>query len=178
MSEITTLARPYARAVFELAREKDQLESWSDQLAFLASVVDEPSVRALLESPRMTPEQRAELIVQIGEGRLDDEGKSLLRVLAENDRLDALPEIAAVYELQRAAEAGCVEAEVISAFALDEKQQTELAQALRQRMGSEVRLTCQTDDTLLGGVIVRVGDTVIDGSIRGRLQRMAATLSR
>lgn len=178
MSELTTLARPYARAVFEMAREKGRLEPWSEQLAFLASVVQDPEVRALLDSPRMTREQQAELIAHIGEGRLDGEGNNLVRLLAENDRLVALPEIAALYEHHRSASEGCVEAEVITAFELDDKQQNELAQALQRRLGNEVRLTCQTDDTLLGGVLVRVGDMVIDGSIRGRLQRMAATLSR
>lgn len=178
MSEMTTLARPYARALFEMAREKGRLEPWSDQLAFLAKVVQDPEVRALLDSPRMTREQRAELLAHIAEGRLDEEGNNLLRLLAENDRLAALPEIAALYEHHRAASEGCVEAEVTTAFELDDTQQNELAQALRRRMGNEVRLTCQTDATLLGGVLVRVGDMVIDGSVRGRLQRMASTLSR
>jgi F-type H+-transporting ATPase subunit delta len=83
-----------------------------------------------------------------------------------------------MYEQHRAASEGCVEAEVTTAFELDDQQRSELAKALQRRMGNEVRLSCQTDDTLLGGVLVRVGDMVIDGSIRGRLQRMAATLSR
>jgi F-type H+-transporting ATPase subunit delta len=178
MSEFTTLARPYARAAFELAREKGRFDEWSDQLALLAAVVGDPEVGALLDSPRMTREQRVELLVHIGEGRLDDAGTNLLRLLAENDRLAVLPEIAAMYEQQRAASEGCVEAEIISAFALDQQEERELAEALKRRFGSDIRLECKTDDSLLGGVLVRVGDTVIDGSIRGRLQRMAATLSR
>jgi F-type H+-transporting ATPase subunit delta len=178
MSEFTTLARPYARAAFELAREKGRFDEWSDQLGLLARVVQDPSVGVLLESPRLTDEQRADLLLHIGKDRIDQETANLVRLLAENDRLNALPEIAAMYEQQRAASEGCVEAEVISAFALDQQEERELAEALKRRFGSDVRLECKTDDSLLGGVLVRVGDTVIDGSIRGRLQRMAATLSR
>lgn len=178
MSEITTVARPYARAVFELAQSKGRLEDWSAQLAFLAAAIRDPSLRALIDSPRYTKEQRADLVIRVGEGRLDEEGANLVRLLAENDKLAALPEIAELYELRRAEAEGSVEAEVISAFAMSEPELEKLAAGLKKRLGREVRIKNRVDESLLGGALIQVGDMVIDGSIRGRLERMAATLSR
>lgn len=178
MSEITTIARPYARAVFELAQSKGRLEEWSAQLAFLAAAIRDPSLRALIESPRYTKQQRADLVIKVGEGRLDEEGANLVRLLAENDKLTVLPEIAGLYELHRAEAEGSVEAEVTSAFPMSDAELDRLAAGLKRRLGREVRIKNKVDESLLGGALIQVGDMVIDGSIRGRLERMAAALSR
>lgn len=178
MSEITTAARPYARAVFETAQQKGDLGAWSKQLAFMAAVAHNAEMRAVLDSPRLTKEQRADLFNQVCKGQVSEGGKNLVRLLAENDRLAALPEIAALYELHRAEAEGSVEALVTSAFALTDAQQAALSASLKKRLGRDVRLVCETDEALLGGAVIRVGDMVIDGSIRGRLERIATSLSR
>lgn len=178
MSELTTAARPYARAVFELAQSKGEFDKWSDQLLLMAAVVHDPSAKALIDNPRLTKAQRADFVIKICEGRIDDGGTNLLHLLAENDRLSVLPEIAALYELHRAEAEGSVDAEVVSAFPLSDEQQAAMAAGLKKRLGREVRINVKTDESVLGGAVIRVGDMVIDGSIRGRLERMASSLSR
>jgi F-type H+-transporting ATPase subunit delta len=178
MSETTTVARPYARAVFELAQAAGALPAWSEQLQLLGAVALDPQVSDLIESPKLTRQQRAETIARIAEGRIDAAAKNLLSLLAENDRLAALPDIAALYELFRAEAEGSVEARVTSAFPLDQKEQDAIATGLKRRLGREVRLVCDTDESLLGGALIHVGDLVIDGTVRGRLERMSATLGR
>jgi len=178
MSEITTVARPYARAAFETAHAKGALEKWSGQLAFLAAAIRDPSLRALIDSPRYTKEQRADLVIKVAEGQLDQEGTNFVRLLAENGKLVALPEIAELYELHRAEAEGSVEAEVTSAFPMSEAEIAALAAGLKKRLGREVRIKSKVDESLLGGALVQVGDMVIDGSIRGRLERLSTALNR
>jgi F-type H+-transporting ATPase subunit delta len=178
MSEITTIARPYARAVFEMARSTDSLAEWSSQLELLATIAATPEVAALIESPRLTRQERAETVARVAEGHIQPAATNLLRLLADNDRLSILPDVAAIYEHLRADAEGSVEAQVTSAYPLGQGEQDEIAAGLRKRLGREVRLVCEVDETLLGGALIHVGDLVIDGSVRGRLGRMAATLSR
>lgn len=178
MSELTTLARPYAKAVFEVAREAGDLARWSDQLGFMAAVVHDPTMKAFLDSPKLTREAAAETVIGVCEGRIDDQGKNFVRLLAENGRLTLLPEIAAIYEVMRAEAEGKVEARVISAQPVSDAQKSAIAQSLAKRLGREVELVCEVDESLIGGAVIRAGDLVIDGSVRGRLERMAANLSR
>jgi F-type H+-transporting ATPase subunit delta len=178
MSEITTAARPYARAAFEVAKEKGTLQVWSDQLAFMAAVANDPQMRAVLDSPALTRSQRADLMISVCGDHIDDQAKNLVKLLAENGRLAVLPEIAALYEVMRAEAEGSVDAEVISAQDVSDAQLAKIAEALKGRLGREVKLTTRIDDSLIGGAIVRAGDLVIDGSIRGRLAKLAAALSR
>lgn len=178
MSEITTVARPYARAAFEIAQSKGKLDQWSSQLAFLAAAIRDPSLRALIDSPRYTKQQRADLILKVAEGQLDEQGANFVRLLAENGKLVALPEIAGLYEFHRAEAEGSVEAEVTSAYAMSEAEISALAAGLKKRLGRDVRIKNKVDESLLGGALIQVGDMVIDGSIRGRLERMSTALSR
>lgn len=171
------LARPYARAAFEHARGADALAQWSEQLALLAAVAGDDRVHDALRSPGNTPSQRAGLLRAICGDRLDEGGVNLVRVMAEKGRLELLPEVAAAFEALRAAAENRIDARVVSARALDDKQQKNLSRALKKRLGQEVRLDCSTDPDLIGGVIVRAGDMVIDGSLRGRLQRLASDLA-
>jgi F-type H+-transporting ATPase subunit delta len=178
MSEITTAARPYARAAFEVAKDHDALQVWTDQLAFLAAVAHDPQMRAVLDSPALTRDQRAELMIGVCGDRIDDQAKNLIKLLAENGRLVILPEIAALYEVMRAEAEGSVEAEVVSAQDVSDAQLAKIAEALKGRLGREVKLTTRIDDSLIGGAIIRAGDLVIDGSIRGRLAKLTGALSR
>lgn len=178
MSELTTLARPYAKAVFEAAQAAGNLAGWSDQLGFMAAVAHDPDMRRYLDNPKLTREAAAQTFISVCEGRIDDRGKNLVRLLAENGRINALPEIAALFEVMRANAEGKVEAKVVSARPVADGQKAEIAAALRKRLGREVELVCEIDENLIGGAVIRAGDLVIDGSMRGRLERLAASLSR
>jgi F-type H+-transporting ATPase subunit delta len=176
MAENITIARPYAEALLDLAREKGNLDQWSSMLDLMSQVASAPEMASLFDNPGVEPDQLVEIIGEVGKDTLDDHARNLLRLLAERDRLSILPDIAALYELERSRAEGEVEAEVVSAQPLDESQQAKLAEALKKRLGREVRLTCRTDEELLGGAVVRAGDLVIDGSAVGRLERLAGSL--
>lgn len=177
MSQRRSLARPYAEAVFRLASERGTLRKWSEMLAFAAAVAADERVRAAVNNPLRTREQIAALFLDLCGGRLDAEAANLVRVLAEHRRLALLPEIAALFEERRAEAEGRLQASVVSAFPLSAEQAQALARALERRFGRAVALESKVDPRLLGGIVVRVGDLVIDGSVRGRVERLAAQLS-
>jgi F-type H+-transporting ATPase subunit delta len=176
MADRYTIARPYAKALFEFALGQKKLDDWSQVLVRAATVVRDERIRALLTSPHVTTEQLAQLVIDIVGGRLDEEGRNFLRVLAQNRRLGFLPEIAAIYEKLKAEEENTVDVTVTSAVALDAALQKKFAAALKGRLHRDVRLQSQTDPSLLGGAILRADDLVIDGSLRGRLERLGAEL--
>ena len=178
MSDLTTAARPYARAVFEMARDGGDYASWSEQLALAAAVAHDSEVSARLEAPGLSNAQRAEMIISVCGDHINQAMCNFLNVAAENGRLSLLVEIAALYETYRAEAEGVTEATVVSAQALSEAQQASIIDALSKRLGGEVSLVCETDESLLGGAIVRAGDMVIDGSVRGRLDKLSQQLSR
>lgn len=177
MAERNTIARPYAKAVFELALGQKQLGLRSEALGLAAAVVADERVRRLLTSPHVTTEQLADLVIDIVGSKLDEEGRNFIRVLAANRRLGFLPEIAALYDKLKAAEENTVEVSVTSAVTLDKELQQKFARALSARLKREVRLHCDVDSTLLGGAVLRADDLVIDGSLRGRLERLSAELT-
>lgn len=177
MAENITIARPYAQAIFSTAQEQGDLSGWSDMVQFAAAVVSDPEMAALIDSPRFDKGQVAEIIIDVCGKKLNDAGRNMIRVLADNDRLEVLPEVAELYEAQRAAVEGTVVAEVISATALNNAQQKSIAEALKKRLGRDVTLECKTDESLLGGAIIRAGDVVIDGSVVGKLEKLASALA-
>jgi len=178
MAEIATIARPYANAVFEFAKGRRALDSWSRELTVLASVTADPSIKEVIDSPAVTSQQKANSLARVCGDDLSREGKQLLQVLAGNKRLHLLPEISAQYEELRAQEQASLEVEVVSAFALDDSEQRRITEALARRFEREIVLTSRVDESLLGGAIIRAGDTVIDGSVRGKLQKLSETLQR
>jgi F-type H+-transporting ATPase subunit delta len=177
MAEILTIARPYAHAAFLFADSHQALKEWSGMLEFLAVVAADPEMTELIENPRLTETQIAELFIGIGADRLDDNCHNFIRLLAENRRLKLLPEIAALFEIQRRDAEKSIRAELITAFPVTAAQQAAVTAALKQRLGREIELECITDATLLGGAIIRAGDLVIDGSVRGKLERLGNSLS-
>ena len=187
MAERITIARPYAKAVFQLAREQQQLPAWSSILERGASAVQDARVAPLLGSPHATPDQLAELIAGIaGDGAAAagaaHKGSASLAVLARNlfgtlaayRRLAFLPEIAAHFEQLRADAERTLDVTVTSAVALNEAQRDQFMRALRKRLDREVRLHCELDPSLIGGAVVRADDLVIDGSVRSSLNQLAA----
>ena len=177
MSELTTTARPYARAVFELASESKTLAEWSTALAFMGAVSANDDVRAVLDNPKLTRQDTADVFVQLCDEKLDDKAVNLVKQLAENSRLSILPEIASLYEALKDEAEGAIEAHVTSAKKLTKKEQEAIAKALKKRLGRRVKITTKIDKSILGGAIIRAGDLVIDGSIQGRLRSMTQALS-
>lgn len=178
MAEYSTIARPYAQGVFKLAQSQGKLAGWSDMLDYAAAVAADPSLNALLGSPRLTKEQLADLFIDVCGANLDAQGGNLIKLLAENRRLALLPAIAERYAQLRADAEATINARLILAQPADEAAQAGLTKALSKRLNRKVSLTTEIDESLLGGAIIRAGDLVIDGSVRGRLERLAATLSR
>lgn len=172
------LARPYARAVFQLAQEHKALAGWADTLELLGLIAGDERVARVLRAPRVSAEDRVELIRSIAGDKLDAGGDNFVRLLAENGRLPLLPEIRQQFEAQRATAEGRVDARVTSAIKLDKQQQERIAKALGKRLDREVRLECEVDESLLGGAVIHAGDMVIDGSLRGRLRRLGSQLGR
>lgn len=177
MAEQVTVARPYAQAVFELAQAEKDLPGWSAMLGLLAEAVSLGEVWEVINSPRLTRTAAAELIGEIGGERFSEEFRNFVRVLADNRRLGVIPEIAALFEQLRSAAEARVTAQVVSAQDLSETQKAQIAESLHKRLGREVELSCSVDASLLGGAVIRAGDLVIDGSARGKLEKLAAQLS-
>ena len=177
MADKSTIARPYAKAAFEEARDRKQLGPWSDALRTSAAVVGDARVEALLGNPRVTPEELAALVIEIAGPQLGEEGRNFVRTLADNRRLALLPEISTLFDELKSEAEGIVDVTVTSAAPLEDSQQRKLAAALERRLGRSVRLQCATDPALIGGAVLRAGDLVIDGSLRARLERIAYELT-
>ena len=177
MSELTTAARPYARAVFEVAKESNSLSAWSDALVLMGAVVSNVDVKALLESPKMAKQAGADALLKLCGDKLDDKAKNLARVLAENNRLSLLPEIRAIFKKLKDEAEGSVEALVTSAIKLNKAEEKAISKALKKRLGRDVKLKVSVDESLLGGAIIQAGDLVIDGSLAGRLKKMTSVMA-
>jgi F-type H+-transporting ATPase subunit delta len=177
MADRLTIARPYARAAFEEARERQRLAPWSEALQIAAEVVQDARVATLLGNPRVTPEELAQLVIGIAGPKLGAEGANFVRTLAANHRLGYLPEIGALFASLKDDAEGVADVTVNSAAALDEARRQQIAAALERRLRRKVRLHCAVDPTLIGGAVLRAGDLVIDGSLRTRLERIAYELT-
>jgi F-type H+-transporting ATPase subunit delta len=177
MAERTTTARPYAKAIFALARKSNSLGPTSTALQRAATVVVDPTVRQMLGSPHVTPAQLAGLVTDIAGPALDEDGRNFVSLLAQNRRLGFLPEIAALFEQMKSDVENAVDVEVIAASQLTPDQEGRYAAALQKKLGRQVRLHTRIDDSLLGGAVLKAGDLVIDGSLKGRLERMATELT-
>ncbi len=183
MSDFETVARPYARALFELAREEDRLGYWSELLGAAAAVVANDSMQQLIASPSMEEEQIAELLAGIlggieGLPEPDRQLRNLFALLAENGRMAALPAIARRFEELKHEAEGTVDVQLRSARELSDEQRQELVQRLEKRFGKAVNLSVDIDPSLLAGVIIKAGDLVIDSSARGRLDKLSTQLTK
>ncbi|MGP9765168.1 F0F1 ATP synthase subunit delta [Halomonas sp. AOP13-D3-9] len=177
MAELLTVARPYAKAAFEYARDHEALDSWSQALSFLSVAVADDSVRHRLNSPKLASDQKVSLLVELIPEQQDEALQRFLTVLADQGRLMVLTSIADQFEHLRAEHEQRVDVAVTSAYKLTAAQKTKLANALKKRLNREISITTQVDKSLIGGVILRAGDTVIDGSVRGRLNRLSDALT-
>jgi F-type H+-transporting ATPase subunit delta len=176
VAERATIARPYARAAFEYARDTRAFAEWSQGLRAAAEIVADPRLAALTKDPQWSQADLVSIITDVAGDKLNPAMQNFVRVLAENHRLLLLPEIAVHYEELRSQVENTVDVEVISAIALNSAQQDKLAAALSTRLKRKVRMQNSVDASLLGGAVLRAGDMVIDGSLKGRLQRLATEL--
>src|SRR3954465_4291535 len=176
MAEPSTVARPYAEAAFKLADEAGALTKWSEMLAALAEVAADARVRAAVADPNLPAAKVAGLFISILGGRLDAQAENFVRVLAQNNRLDLLPEMRTQFEALKNEREGMVEAEVHSAFELSNAQLADLVQRLEKKTGRKVRAKADGDRELIGGVKIVIGDKVIDGSARAQLGALETAL--
>ena len=178
MAENSTIARPYAQAAFDIANEKSDLKNWSDMLQLIAAVAADAVMSDMISNPSIEREKVVEIIVDVCGDNLNDLAKNFVKVLAENGRLNVVTEIALGYEEHRAEAEKTVEAEVTSAFPLSDAQIKSMTEALKKRLGREVTLNTNIDETIVGGAIIRAGDLMIDGSVSGQLDKLATTLMK
>ena len=176
MADASTIARPYAKAVFDVAMADGKLEQWGEFLQGLANVLGDESVEHVLNDPDVGGEKLAAVIIEALAGRIDHEGENFVRLLASYDRLEVVPEINERYEALRAEAERTVDVEVTSAAPLSDEHRARLTNSLRERRGRDVRLQEKVDESLFGGAIIRAGDLVIDGSLRGRLDQLATAV--
>lgn len=175
--EATTLARPYAKAAFSAACDSKALDRWSDALATAAATAAHPKVAGELASPSHGAGAKAAMLVDLAEGNFDSSFVSFLQVLADNNRLSLLADIREVFESLKAQLEQFVDVNVSSAFELSDEAVGNLKQALAKKLGTDINISTLVDSDLIGGVVIRAGDTVIDGSIKGRLAKLATVMN-
>lgn len=174
--EHATIARPYAEAVFRLAEERDDFQQWSDMLQLIAQFAQHPAVQSLVNNPKLTtPEIEAALDAAM-RGHLTDAGKKFLTLLLENGRLRVAEDIRAIFEELKAQRLGEVEAHIVSAYEVDDSQLSDLVEVLERRFKRKVKTSIAIDREMIGGLKIQIGDVVIDGTVRGKLDSMASTL--
>jgi F-type H+-transporting ATPase subunit delta len=177
MAELSTLARPYAKGLYAVAKEKSALDAWSEKLALLAALVGDKRVFASLASPALTAADQVTVFAKLCGETLGTEATNFLSVLAENRRIALLPQIFEQYQLLKAAQDKTIDVEVVSAFPIDGTTEQTLADKLSKKLDRKVKISTRVDETLLGGVLIKAGDMVIDGSVRGRLNKLAEAMN-
>lgn len=181
MAELRTIARPYAEAAFGLASEEKALARWSETLGGLAAVIRAPELAELIGNPAVSASRLTDLICaampKVTKAELTTTERQMVQVLAENERLTALPEIASLYEMLRNQAEATLAAQVTSAFPMTEAQVKDLTALLESKHGRKVKVSVSVDSALIGGVSIAIGDEVFDASVRGKLSRMATALT-
>ena len=187
MADNNTVARPYAQAAFEVAQESNALAELSESFAAARVLLADGQVAEFLSRPKLNDAQRLEFLQRlfaeaVGEGSVfaggSQHGTNFLKLLLENDRVPVLPEIADQFEALKAQVENTVDAVITSASPLSDTQQQAMADALKKRLGRDVRVTTEIDENLIGGAVIRAGDVVIDGSLRARLDGLANALTK
>jgi len=177
MSEFTTQARPYAKAAFEVAQAESKQAEWSDALHFIEAVVSNGDFAAVIDNPAMGAEAKGEILIDISGDKLSATQKNFIKTMSENNRLMLMPEIVVLFEAFRAAAENTVEATATSAFAMSDAQVQLMTDALKKKLGCEVTLTTEVDQSLIGGVVIRAGDLVIDGSTQAKIGSLTQAVS-
>jgi len=169
MSEYTTAARPYAKAAFEVAQAESKQAEWSDALQLIDAVVSNDDFAAVIDSPSMGAAEKGDVLIDICADKLSDTQRNFIKALAENGRLVLMPEIVVLFEALKAEAESTIEATATSAYPLSDAQVKSMTDALKKKLGCEVSLTTAVDASLIGGVVIRAGDLVIDGSTQAKI---------
>jgi len=179
MSEFTTAARPYAKAAFEVSQAESKQAQWSDALQTIEAIVSHEAFATVIDHPSMDAQMKGELLIDICANKisLSKTQKNFVKVMAENNRLTLMPDIVILFEAHRAQAENTIEAIATSAFALSKAQVKSMTKALKKKLGREVTLTTQIDKSLIGGVIIRAGDLVIDGSTQAKIGSLTQAVS-
>ena len=178
MAELVTIARPYAEAIFRLAQENKALAIWSERLSFLSAVAGDTQMRSCIGSPELSAAQKSHLFKSLAGKAMEASEANLIDVLAKNERLALLPEIAELFEALKSAEEGIKEATIYSAFPLDDTQLENLVADMEARFNARLTAEVVVDQSLIGGVKIVVGDQVLDGSVSGKLESMGLALKK
>jgi F-type H+-transporting ATPase subunit delta len=176
MAELVTIARPYAEAVFRIASANKALAVWAERLALLAALAKDVDMRRCIGNPQLSAVQKSDLFKSLVGKAMDSNEANLIELLAENERLSLLPEIAILFDALKGAAEGITEATIYSAFPLDDKQRTDLIDDLEARFKTRLNAQVVVDQSLIGGVKIVVGDQVLDTSVRGKLESMGSAL--
>lgn len=178
MAELVTIARPYAEAIFALAKERNELSEWSDMLTLLVTVFDDTRIQSAIANPKVTKADIEKLILAVCGEQIDANARNFIQLLVENGRLSAVAEIRRIFDLLKSEDEGVVEAQISSAFPLEGQQLEKIVSLLSKRYEKKISPTVDVDSDLIGGILVQVGDKVWDASVRGRLQDMATALTK
>ncbi len=176
MAEALTIARPYAEAVFRLARADNTLPAWSDMLQFAAIVAGDERILALLSNPGVSAKHLGELLLGICGNELSNEGRNFILLLVESKRVKVLPQVSDLFEQLKAQHEGVLEAKVSSAFAMTDRQLKDLVVGLESKFKRKIEAKVNVNPELIGGVKVEIGDEVFDASVRGKLEAMSVAL--
>jgi F-type H+-transporting ATPase subunit delta len=176
--EPTTLARPYARAAFEHARAAGELAAWQTALSELAAITTQPKVAAAMRDPNQTAAQRASTLSSLAGDAVPTAVGNLLAIMADNGRLSLIPEVSILFDQLKQAVESAVAVHVTSAYPLSDAETQQLTEAMQEKLERSITLTSETDPSLLGGALIRADDLMIDGSVRGRLNKLAGTLTQ
>jgi F-type H+-transporting ATPase subunit delta len=176
MAELSTIARPYAEAVFELAKETEDFSEWSDILNFLQTIIEDPQMSQVVDNPRVDKATLTDLWLALCDTQISEAGKNLVQLLVAHRRLRAIPHIVRQYEALKANYQGYIQVEIASPYEVTPSQQQELESILQRRLGKAIDFNMTLDQSLIGGWLIRAGDQVIDASIKGRLQQLAINL--
>lgn len=177
MAELTTLARPYAKAAFEYADSANALDLWSKALSELALVVTDEKVSDLLSNPLNTTEQNTQLLISLMGEELDSKVQNFVRNISTNKRLSLLGEISELFDLMKANREQTLDVKIQAAYELTDAQQAKLSEVLSGSLKRKVALEVETDTSLIGGVLIHAGDTLIDGSVKGRLAKLTEAIT-
>ena len=178
MAELATIARPYAEAAFGFAKQRGELDKWSEMLALLVSVYRDAQFQEAIAGPKVTGGDVEKLMLSVCGDRIDGQARNLVQLLVRNGRLSVLAEIQNLFEQLKAEDEGVIEANIASAYPLQDQQLEQIVNMLAKRYNKKISPTVGVDSELIGGIKVQVGDKVWDASVRGRLQEMATALTK
>jgi F-type H+-transporting ATPase subunit delta len=178
MADQSNLARPYAKAIFDIAQEQGNLAGWSDQLALLAQIAAVDATRTFINNPQATDEQIESLFVSVAGDHLSPEGVNLVKLLILNGRVEVLPDIYQAYSVLRDEAESVIEAKMTTASAIDDSQKQQFAEVLQKSWGRTVKLDYDVDEELIGGAVIRAGDWVVDGSVKAQLEQLEVAIGQ